>query len=1299
MTRRFRTAILLAAALLAAPRPAPAAAGEASPYGVNAHAPEGEDLRLLLDLAQAARLGWIRIDFIWSWVEPARGARDWRVYDGIVAEARARGIEVYASLVGTPAWATDGPAASGVPRDVSEWRAFVREAARRYRGRVKAWGVWNEPNLPAFWAGTRAQYMDVLLRPASEEIRKADPDALVGGPDLAHLKGGGADWYDWLYDVLRFAGGALDVVTHHVYDQGDNGNVTRKLDASTTFGGNPQRWDVVAPSVREVLREAGASGKPFWLTETGWASDAVGEATQSAWLVELLRDWFGRPGEPSWVKKVFVYELADDPGAGIPKWGLLRADRSTKPSYTGVATFTSSYRPYGDAAELVEAVVPQALAPGVPATARITLRNTGRATWTRDGGYALAPLGDAALLSPGRVPLPSGLPVPTLGTATFAFPVTAPREGAFAAEWRLVSVEGTPFGPAVARTVRASGDCPVPAAPALAAAPAGSVVAGSVASFAWETGTEGAARWRVQVGRDSAFDAASLLLDAEVPAPSFTWRAAVAPGTLAAFRVAAVNGCAVSGPFSSSVPFAVVGAPASVVAVRGQGSPWLVKAGAAAPTSVLAFRNVGAVRTNVTFEATDAAFAVTPLSASLGPGEEAMLLLSARPGATAAPGVRAGRVVARWNRGSSSTPVALAVASVETGGARVTVAPRELLLLAPLEQPTVAGEIVVTNPGARPVLLAPMPEPGGGWLSVDPRDLAAPLAPAESRRLRLAADRRLRASEDGASPVRTLLALVAAGGAPGDRVEVPVVDASPAPRFPGASRGPAPPGVSSWIVPTAVHQGGAFGQRFSSSLEIRNVGTAPADVNVWAAEAGTDGDLAAVRATVPLPAAGSVLLDEALPVLFGQESGAAHLELRSSATLAVRSVVTGRSEAGARFSAEVPVVAAGEGTGPRRPPLVLPGLKVTSAVRCNVILAETIGSAARVALRLFDAAGKPLGRGEASVPAWGNAQVALPAAAGLAGLVPEASTLRVEPLEGEGRVVALATLIDNVSASFSVVTGRPAPQDESDGPGPQVVASVVQAAGVGAYFTTELSIATAAPSAAPLTLTYDYAGTDGEGLPTRGRVAKEVTIQRDGALPPWYGRNVVGSLFDLGPRTNTSGSLRIGGEGAGRVQARAAVSTPLDVGDPAKGTMTAELPATGPRSPEAVGRGAPGAVLLPGLRALSRERANLVVTEVAGAPARVSLALLADGDVPRGTLALEVGPFEKLQVNDLWNGPSGFGLGPLPADRLTLVASGPGEGAGRAVVAVTTVDNETNGTRIQLLAPPGPAPLGGPSGR
>jgi hypothetical protein len=75
-----------------------------------------------------------------------------------------------------------------------------------------------------------------------------------------------------------------------------------------------------------------------------------------------------------------------------------------------------------------------------------------------------------------------------------------------------------------------------------------------------------------------------------------------------------------------------------------------------------------------------------------------------------------------------------------------------------------------------------------------------------------------------------------------------------------------------------------------------------------------------------------------------------------------------------------------------------------------------------------------------------------------------------------------------------------------------------------------------------------------------------------------------------------------------------------------------------------------------------------------------------------------VGPFEKVQLNDLWNGPSGFGLGASPVDRLLLVASPAGGGVGRVGLAVTTVDNATNGTRIQMLAPAGPAPLGGPSG-
>ena len=1298
MSRALRAGVALAAVLLAAPA-GRSEASEASPYGVNAHAPGGDDLRLLLDRAREARLGWVRIDFLWSVVEPARGRRDWTLYDDLVSEARARGIEVYASLVGTPAWATDGAAGIGVPRDVADWRSFVSASARRYRGRVRAWGVWNEPNLPGFWAGTRTQYLDLLLRPAAEEIRASDPDALVCGPELAHLTAGGASWYDWLLDAMRRARDVIDVVTHHVYDRDGSGGVTRKLDAATAFGGDPRFWDLVTPSVREVLRYAGADDKPVWLTETGWASDEVGEASQSAFLVALLGDWFGRAGEPSWVKKVFVYELVDDGSAGVPKWGLLRADRTPKAAFAGLSTFTSTYPSYGDAAALVSAKVPGSVVPGVAVPVEVTLRNTGRSTWTREAGHALAPLGEAALLAPGRVPLPSARSVATGETATFAFTMTAPRAGTFVPEWRLVTEEGTRFGPVVSRTVTASGDCAAPAAPVVTSAPGGAVPAGTPALFAWSAGAgEPPERYRVQAGTIAPTGAATLLLEREVARPPFAWSADLAAGTTAGFRVAAVSACGVTGPYSAVATFPVVAPPAAVVVTRGQGAPWLVRTGAAAPTASLAFRNVGGIAAAVRFETTGGAFSVTPLSATLAPGEEATLLLSARAGATSTPGVRAGRVVATWNGGSASTPVAMAVASVETGAAPLAASPSDLLLLAPDGAPTASAELVVTNPGPAPVLVVPVVEPGGGWLSVAAVDLATPIPAKGSRRLRVTADRRLRTPEDGAAPVRTVLSLVAAGGAAEDRVDVPVIDAAPAPRGPGAGRGPVPPGTASWIVPTAVRMAGALGQSFSSSLVLRNHADVPAAVSVRATPAGADGERDAARADVEVPANGSLLFDDALPVLFGDTDAAVHLEVRGPATLSARSVVTGTSPTGGRFTAEIPAVAAGEGTGAGRRPLLLPGLKVTDAVRCNVVLAETTGKGARVSLRLLDAAGRPLGRGEVAVPAWGNAQLSLAAAVGLPGAVPEASSLRVEPLEGDGRVVALATLVDNVSASFSVVTGRPAPQDASDGAGPQAVASIVQAAGKGAYFTTELSVATAAPAAAPLTMTYAFSGTSADGAPIRGSVAREALLPRDGALPIESGRNVVLSLFGRGPATSTSGSLRIEGEGAGRVLARAAVSTPLDLADTSRGTMTAELPAVGPGSPEVVGAGLPAAVL-PGLRAWRRERVNLIVTEVTGAVARVVLRLLGDGNVPRGEREVVVGPFEKVQVDDLWNGPRGFGLGASPVDRLTLAAHGSGSETGRAVVAATTVDNATNGLLVQLLAPPGPAPLGGPSGR
>jgi hypothetical protein len=58
----------------------------ALPYGINVHLPSSA----LLDRVTEAGIAWIRVDFNWYMMEPARGVYDWTTTDAVVSEARAR---------------------------------------------------------------------------------------------------------------------------------------------------------------------------------------------------------------------------------------------------------------------------------------------------------------------------------------------------------------------------------------------------------------------------------------------------------------------------------------------------------------------------------------------------------------------------------------------------------------------------------------------------------------------------------------------------------------------------------------------------------------------------------------------------------------------------------------------------------------------------------------------------------------------------------------------------------------------------------------------------------------------------------------------------------------------------------------------------------------------------------------------------------------------------------------------------------------------------------------------------------
>jgi hypothetical protein len=280
-------------------------------YGINAHLPSSA----LLDRVVEAGIAWVRVDFNWFMMEPARGIYDWTLTDAAVREARARGLNVYATLAYSPAWANGGQAPNTPPVDPQDWYAFVYTTVSRYRGSVRHWGMWNEPNFKSFFSGSPDQYIDTILRVGAQAVRDADPGGYVLGPELAQE----GDWWRWLYTVLDQAAEAIDIVAQHSY-QDTGRDVLRRL------GGRVEPWHW--PTVRDVMKWTGTDAKELWLTETGWNTAGVSEEEQAAYYRQVLAGVEAY----DWLAKVFFYQLVDEPGSP-DQWGALRVDLSPKPAY------------------------------------------------------------------------------------------------------------------------------------------------------------------------------------------------------------------------------------------------------------------------------------------------------------------------------------------------------------------------------------------------------------------------------------------------------------------------------------------------------------------------------------------------------------------------------------------------------------------------------------------------------------------------------------------------------------------------------------------------------------------------------------------------------------------------------------------------------------------------------------------------------------------------------------------------------------------------------------------------------
>ena len=138
---------------------------------------------------RSAKLGTLRVDFLWSKVEPTAGApRDWSFYDQLVGRAARAHVSIMAVLVGSPAFAAESEAyvpATAAGR--AGFSRFVRDVVRRYghggrfwrlhrklpRRPLSAYQIWNEPNYPPHWSNGASRRRG--LRRLPEAAGERDP--------------------------------------------------------------------------------------------------------------------------------------------------------------------------------------------------------------------------------------------------------------------------------------------------------------------------------------------------------------------------------------------------------------------------------------------------------------------------------------------------------------------------------------------------------------------------------------------------------------------------------------------------------------------------------------------------------------------------------------------------------------------------------------------------------------------------------------------------------------------------------------------------------------------------------------------------------------------------------------------------------------------------------------------------------------------------------------------------------------------------------------------------------------------
>jgi hypothetical protein len=315
--------------------------GMTSPdYGIQAFLwwrPEVADRDL--ELIKDAGFRWVKQYFSWQDIEGGgKGQFDWSQADRVVEEAEKYGLKLIVRVSQDP----DRPFWAGQPpENTGHFADFLAAMASRYRGRIQAYQIWNEPNLAREWGGKHpdpAAYAR-MLQVAYGTIKSIDPNAIIVTAGMApttqddQVAMPDLRFYQGMYDAMGGkSSGYFDMLGVHgagyaVAPETDPQVVVDDPKLHNNDPSPPELLRVYAfrhiEDVRDLMVRNGDANKRVVVLEFGWTSDpredspyywhgkgaGIGESLKGDYLVRAYQ-WAAQHWQP-WIALMTAIYMPD----------------------------------------------------------------------------------------------------------------------------------------------------------------------------------------------------------------------------------------------------------------------------------------------------------------------------------------------------------------------------------------------------------------------------------------------------------------------------------------------------------------------------------------------------------------------------------------------------------------------------------------------------------------------------------------------------------------------------------------------------------------------------------------------------------------------------------------------------------------------------------------------------------------------------------------------------------------------------------------------------------------------------